>query len=209
MFEASSAIFCAQVKTPQNHHTFCQENLSSFATQKQVPRVWSWFLNVVSMFLLFFTGVIAFGYLHHQTMWVHFTLSFLRVGNARGCFKRVVKSISFTGNMQQLWLPDLVRFSFDDAPKIEFDSTEPKDAAHLLSEVRRHLLAEMLLVSGSMGRWYDWIFWDLWCDVWGRKARQWFWMKHFHDNFMCWSGSSLSSMCVSICLTVSFLLNIY
>lgn len=52
--------------------------------------------------------------------------------------------------MQHLWLPDLVRFSFDDAPKIEFDSTEPKDAAHLLSEVRRHLLAEMLLVSGSM-----------------------------------------------------------
>ena len=39
--------------------------------------------------------------------------------------------------MQHLWLPDLVRFSFD-APKIEFDSTEPKDAAHLLSEVRRH-----------------------------------------------------------------------
>lgn len=67
----------------------------------------------------------------------------------------MVKSISFTGNMQQLWLPDLVRFSFDDAPKIEFDSTEPKDAAHLLSEVRRHLLAEMLLVSGSMGRWND------------------------------------------------------
>lgn len=111
--------------------------------------------------------------------------------------------------MQHLWLPDLVRFSFDDAPKIEFDSTEPKDAAHLLSEVRRHLLAEMLLVSGSMWRWNDWIWWDLWCDVWGRKARQWFWMKHFHDNFIGWSGSSLSAMCVSIWLTVSFLLNIY
>lgn len=43
-----------------------------------------------------------------------------------------------------------MRFSFDDAPKIEFDSTEPKDATHLLSEVRRHLLADMLLFSGSM-----------------------------------------------------------
>ena len=37
--------FCARVKTPQNHHTFCEENLQ-FARHNEVPRVWrSWLLD--------------------------------------------------------------------------------------------------------------------------------------------------------------------